>query len=351
MRSLHHFFSILLLGSLGLVNQSLHAEGSAQAIDAAVVISARLAEIDQHALQAKAEIEQNPEALVAYLTQNTLTDKEKVRAIFRWIADRFEYDVDSYFSGQLKAHDIQELLASRKGVCDGFSSVFATLSQHAKLPVKTITGHAKGAPSGRLEDPSKANHAWNAVQIEGKWYVVDATWAAGQVNGKSYQRNLDEFYFLAPPEKLLLSHFAFNDELGVQTAVNLSHEEFIKLPSMPPHLMHAGFDGMDVLTSARQGSFKRFVETFDQPFGSFQVLDAPVQYRLRTAPQTLRISSSIFEQLAAVQGADFTYFSVRDNVFELTWQPAAGPLFIMGRKPDRTGFNGLLGYEVVAATE
>lgn len=304
-------------------------------------------EVDAHALQATPDVEKSPEALAAYLTSGLSSDRQKARAIFRWITDRIEYDVASYFSGELKPMDAAEILAKRKAVCDGYSMLFSQLARLANLQVKNITGYAKGAPSGRVENAQIPNHVWNAVLVDGRWYALDATWGAGYVDTAGFHHVQDDFYFLVPPERLLVSHYAVNDELGVERAANLDSAEFRRLPKPPARLMQAGFDGKTALEHARKNGFKRFVETFDLPYGSFEVLDAPVEYHLPRTSQRLLIHSDTFDQLAAVQGSNFSYFTPpHDGNFELTFQPESGPLYIMARRPDSPEFRALLGYLV-----
>lgn len=44
-------------------------------------------------------------------------------------------------------------------------------------------------------------HAWNAVKIDGTWYLMDATWDAGSVGeNKLFTRNVEDYsYFLIDP--------------------------------------------------------------------------------------------------------------------------------------------------------
>ena len=47
--------------------------------------------------------------------------------------------------------------------------------------IKNITGYAKGDEYSVLVEP-KDDHEWNAVKINGKWCLIDATWDAGKTN-------------------------------------------------------------------------------------------------------------------------------------------------------------------------
>ena len=64
------------------------------------------------------------------------------------------------------------------------SNIFLRL---AGLECEKISGQAKGAgyypgcfdPDNLSDGPGA--HAWNAVKLDGEWFVSDATWAAGSV--------------------------------------------------------------------------------------------------------------------------------------------------------------------------
>ena len=50
--------------------------------------------------------------------------------------------------------------------------------------IKNITGYAKGGgyDVNTEQEKLKADHEWNAVKINGKWCLIDATWDAGETN-------------------------------------------------------------------------------------------------------------------------------------------------------------------------
>src|SRR5580704_9177499 len=70
--------------------------------------------IDQHALKAGPDDESSVASLAAYLKSVCKTDKEKARAIFRWITDRVRYDADAFFSGKPSDTIPEAVLKSRK---------------------------------------------------------------------------------------------------------------------------------------------------------------------------------------------------------------------------------------------
>ena len=55
-----------------------------------------------------------------------------------------------------------------------------------------------------FEDP-EPNHAWNAVEINGKWCLIDTTWDANKTS---------EYYLCAPPRCFVRNHLPkFDDSL------------------------------------------------------------------------------------------------------------------------------------------
>ena len=58
-------------------------------------------------------------------------------------------------------------LCKKKAVCQGYSTLFYRMCEEAGVDAKVITGSSKGE-----------NHAWDIVEIKGKYYNVDSTWDA-----------------------------------------------------------------------------------------------------------------------------------------------------------------------------
>ena len=56
----------------------------------------------------------------------------------------------------------------------------------------------------------RANHAWNAVELDNRWHLIDTMWAAGIVHNGKWRRRCDNFWWCCPPSKFLPSHFPNN---------------------------------------------------------------------------------------------------------------------------------------------
>ena len=151
------------------------------------------------------------------------TDREKVRAIFRWITEHIDYNVMPFGRGKKKSLSfynepddsnvalppLSERIAAKvlnTGVafCDGYSRLFKSLCDHAGIKAEIIYGYARTNTNRRFG----VNHTWNAVYIDSSWYLLDVTWASGFVSyGNEYIRQFNDFYFLTPPSDFIRDHY------------------------------------------------------------------------------------------------------------------------------------------------
>jgi len=205
-----HRFSlrICLLTGFFLVGSMIVAPGSPLALNSADPYQA----IDQHALSTPASAERSPASLADYLSQPAKNDREKARALYRWITANIVYDTRGFFSGQVTNFTPEAVLQSRSSVCQGFAGLFHALAINAGLQAATIKGYAKGygyLPGTGLRDPT--NHTWNAVMLDGNWHLLDTTMGSGYLNPQGQLvRQFRAYYFLTPPEAFIYDHFPLN---------------------------------------------------------------------------------------------------------------------------------------------
>jgi transglutaminase/protease-like cytokinesis protein 3 len=168
--------------------------------------------IDIHAINTPSSAEKSVQSLAAYLVEPAGNEREKARAIFRWIAENIDYNIEDFFSGNIDRTSSGDVLKTRKSVCDGYSDIFQSLANEAGLEATRIVGYGKGYgyhPGQNLSGPS--NHAWNAVKINGSWYLIDSTWGAGYISKeKKYVRQFNEHFFMTAPSEFIYDHFPEN---------------------------------------------------------------------------------------------------------------------------------------------
>jgi hypothetical protein len=166
------------------------------------------AAIDAHALAAPAEARGSVQALAAYLTAPARDQREKARAIYRWITANIGHVDDDRLLEVGRDSDAEAVLRRGAAVCAGFSDLFTALARAAGLEAESIHGYAKGVGHRAGERVGgRVNHAWNAVKIDGTWQLVDCTWGAGTIENGVYTKRFSSFYFLAPPRAFAWMHF------------------------------------------------------------------------------------------------------------------------------------------------
>ena len=110
---------------------------------------------------------------------STLSEEDKVKLAYRWLTENIVYDKD----GNVE-RDPDKFFQSKTTVCSGYAWLFSRMLKamnYNEENIKNITGYAKGAEYSVLVEP-KVDHEWNAVKINGKWCLIDATWDAGETN-------------------------------------------------------------------------------------------------------------------------------------------------------------------------
>ncbi len=160
---------------------------------------ARFRDIDRFALEAPGSAGESIDTLAAYLTGAASDDRVRVREIWRFITAHITYYIYK------KNYSARETLRDRKGVCQGYSELFVEAARRMGVRAIEITGYTRGSaysPGDRVVN----DHAWNAVLLDGKWYLLDSTYGAGHFNKGKYFREYREHYFLTPPAEFIYTN-------------------------------------------------------------------------------------------------------------------------------------------------
>ncbi len=198
----------------------------------------KYATIDAHVKTAD-KYDKRLSELVDYLIKPYRNNEElKARAIFSWIVYNLNYDsfkanniLGNNKSGKQRILNSGNVFKTRIGICGDFADLFVQMARMADLKAKRINGYA-GENITRNRTKS-TRHAWNAVRIDKKWYLLDATWAMqgdytifdDMEKVRDYkravrerrrhteeltvapQRTLNEKWFLTPAEVMIETHF------------------------------------------------------------------------------------------------------------------------------------------------
>ena len=127
------------------------------------------------------------------LAAGCTTDYQKALWLHDWLTLNADYDNNYVHYGP------DGVLLCGSGVCDSYSKAFCLLANAAGLDAARVINVV---------------HAWNAVQIDGQWCYLDATWDdPGQ--GNEYH-----LYFGIPFEIMAIDHPNFTDRYNCTTYVN-----------------------------------------------------------------------------------------------------------------------------------
>ncbi len=164
--------------------------------------------LDTSILDAPFQAGKSVERLSAYINQQAQNDRERVWAYYLWLSHNIAYDTRTFFSNNPNPRiKPEEVLKSKKAICQGYADLFTALCQLNNIPCFTVPGYSKGYGYNAKKKFTKSDHAWNAVFVEGKWYLLDATWGAGYVDEqKKYHQQFSDEYFLSSPDEFILKH-------------------------------------------------------------------------------------------------------------------------------------------------
>ncbi len=141
----------------------------------------------------------------AHLSKNKPTEYQKIRAFFVLISQNVTFDSHSYFTNHIPPQHPLVIYQSRKALSKGFADMFTLLCQNNEIECRTLKGYTKGFDPEK-EGKNSPNHYWNAVRIDGYWYLLDIPMCVGKVENKQFFKKYTEDYFLAPPIEFAKTH-------------------------------------------------------------------------------------------------------------------------------------------------
>lgn len=154
--------------------------------------------------------------LVKFVKQNFVSDRDRVRAFYTWIAVNISYDkelLDSYKQNSalglrrlssLITQNPDTVLKYRKAVCEGYALLMNKCCETCSIVSKMVVGPTK-LESGEVV--AGIFHAWNAVKTDAAWHLLDVTWANGYVNQMDqYRKKFSDKYFFSPAPEFISDH-------------------------------------------------------------------------------------------------------------------------------------------------
>jgi transglutaminase-like putative cysteine protease len=150
----------------------------------------------------------------------------KAKTLHDWICDNIAYDAEMLFSGRISGQDYVSVLKKKKAVCSGYTNLMNEMCRIAGIESIGINGYSKGfGYSGKIG--KNTDHAWNAVHIGNKWYLIDVTWDAGSVDNKTYIKGYSTGWLFLDSRPFLYSHLPEEDAYQYYAPV-LTADDFMR---------------------------------------------------------------------------------------------------------------------------
>lgn len=168
------------------------------------------------------KLKKDPVVLALYLGSLGENEAERVRAIAIFLMNNYQYD-HRVIKGIKGDYDARNLLKMKRIVCRHYAYLFKVLCNEIGIECEVVSGYV---PNGWFPNSSWikrsfrwSTHAWNAVKVNGKWELVDLTWAdisntdtnhKAMKKGKQNVKVIAEKYYMPEPESMLKDHCPIN---------------------------------------------------------------------------------------------------------------------------------------------
>ena len=216
-------------------------------------------------------------ALLHSITGDIDGDYEKARAIYKWVSANVWYDLDC-LEDKTKRGDNSalETYQTRRAVCVGYSNLTVALLRAAGMPALVASGHAVGESRATeavfdiTESFRNGNHVWIESYIDGRWVIMDPTWASSNKfkhGAYSRQQASNQAYFditlreLSKTHKYSLNYTSapypvaeFAAPHGVENVADYAfwRNASLKRITLPDSVVHIGYAAFGHCTSLKE---------------------------------------------------------------------------------------------------
>ncbi len=185
----------------------------------------------------KGESLKNLPLLCYKLTFKLETKVEKLRAIYTWVSTNVKGDYNMHREVARKRKELKKdslalnkwnriykktvfkkLMNRKKTMCTGYAYLIKEMANIVDIECKIIDGYGRTVTSN-IDTLETLNHSWNAVKLNNKWYVCDATWSSGYMdeNG-AFITDYNTGYFLTDPELFSKNHYPLDKKWLLKSA-------------------------------------------------------------------------------------------------------------------------------------
>jgi len=216
-------------------------------------------------------------AAVGTYMKDTFPDKkQRVKAIHDFVALRLTYDERALEAILKRDHanvppqTAQAVFAAKTGVCEGYARLMTAIGEAANVEIKYVTGYIRDA-SRRVAIGTDASvkaalegygHAWNAVLLDGEWFLIDTTWD----DPTGADKPVRSTYLFTPPKLFAYDHLP-EDPAWQLVMKPISEGDFARLPMMSPEIGRFGLV-LEAPTRSQVSASGSVEITFANPHGA-----------------------------------------------------------------------------------
>lgn len=132
------------------------------------------------------------------ISKKTSDTYENIKMVHDYLIDNIEYDESI---SKQNIYNVYGALVNKSCVCEGYARSFKYLLDNLEIPCVLVIGKATNS-TGQTE-----NHAWNYVQLDGKWYAVDVTWDDPIIRGIGILTEKQKYkYFMKTESEISQDH-------------------------------------------------------------------------------------------------------------------------------------------------
>ena len=187
------------------------------------------------------------------------SDEEKVRATFYWLAKNIRYNLREFYNPKQRSYRfsyssenerLQKLQAikdrlinkafqTKLGVCEEYAQSFKKVCDLLGIEAYVIKGYVRINTSEIGVIPSSTNHAWNAVKLNGRFVVLDATWAAGYEFQNRWVKDFNPYYYDISNTDIFKTHYP-KERLWILRLGRMTIDEFFNQPIFANSFLKSG---------------------------------------------------------------------------------------------------------------
>lgn len=164
------------------------------------------------------------------LTAGLSAEEAKFRAIYKWVClniandgkiaqankrnrEKLAGEELAVWNTKLIPQVNKKLMEQYVTICTGYAWLIQQLSKYARLECAIVHGYGRTIQSN-IGGKGLLNHSWNAIRLNGKWYLCDATWSSGALDAQSssFIRKYEDAYFLPDPSYFIHNHYPLDNK-------------------------------------------------------------------------------------------------------------------------------------------